>query len=226
MASCGLLDLRLNRPLRWTTRLTSAVNGVRIDLATRARKRAGLTYEEDMVRVHCKPGVAMAATLVLLGGCGGSSSSSSSSSSATPASSTSASTTSASSTPDQTASFKTGFGTVASQLQQTSHSIGVAIQHAAGRTDAQLATTFRGLATRWQSELSQLETLKPPPSLAATFNTVTGAATRAEADLNAIVSAAETHSKAAAEQASASLVSDILSTKAAGTKITTKLGIK
>ena len=85
---------------------------------------------------------------------------------------------------------------------------------------AQLAVTFHALAARWQDQLSQLQTLKPPANLATTFNTLTGAASRAEADLNAIVAAAETHNKSAAEQASASLVTDIESAKAASTTIT------
>jgi hypothetical protein len=146
---------------------------------------------------------AFVATLVLAG-CGGSSSSSS----------------------DQTAKFKTSYGSVATQLRQVSQSIGMAVQGASSQTDAQIGATFHDLATRWQNQLSQLETLKPPSNLAATFNTLTSAASRAEADLNAIVAAAETHSKSAAEQASASLVTDILSAKSASTTITQKLGIQ
>jgi hypothetical protein len=142
------------------------------------------------------------ATLVLLSGCGGSSSSS------------------------QSSQFKTGYATVANQLRQISRDIGAEIQHATSQTDTQIATAFHNLAARWQAQLSQLQTLKPPSNLAAQFNTVTGAASRAEADLTGIVSAAETHSKSAAEQAAASLVSDIESAKSASTTITQKLGLK
>jgi hypothetical protein len=102
----------------------------------------------------------------------------------------------------------------------------VAIQNAPSQTDGQLASTFHNLAGRWQNQVSQLETLKPPSNLSATFNTLTSAATRAEADLNAIVSAAETHSAPAAKQAAATLVADILSAKSASTTITDKLGTK
>jgi hypothetical protein len=150
-----------------------------------------------------KLGGALLVTLALAG-CGGSSSSSSSL--------------------DQTASFKTSFDSAAGQLKQGSHAIGVAIQQASSRTDAQLAATFHQLASRWQHALSQLQTLTPPSNLAVTFNTLTGAATRVEADLNAIVAAAETHSSSAAEQASATLVTDILAAKSASTTITDKLG--
>jgi hypothetical protein len=144
---------------------------------------------------------ALLATCVLLSACGGSSS-------------------------NQSAKFKAGYVSTANQLKQTSIAIGRAIQQAPKRTDAQILATFRGLATRWQTHLSQLQTLEPPSNLAADYNTVTGAASRVEADLNAIVSAAATHSASAAEQAAASLVGDIETAKSASTKITNKLGSK
>jgi hypothetical protein len=157
------------------------------------------------VRGSFKLGAAFLATIALLAGCGGSSSSS---------------------TSDQTANFKTSYESAANQLKQTSQAIGRAIQQAPSRTDAQIASTFRDLASRWQNQLSQVQTLKPPANLAATFNTLTGAAGRVEADLNAIVAAASTHSGSAAKQAGASLVTDIVSAKAAGTAITDKLRAK
>lgn len=140
--------------------------------------------------------------LVPLAGCGGSSSS------------------------DQTAKFKSGLSPAVNALKKTSQSIGTAIEHASGETDAQIASTFSDLAKRWQDDVSQLETLKPPSNLAATFNTLTAASSRAETDLNAIVVAAKTHSATAAEQASAALVTDVSSAKSASTKLTDKLGIK
>lgn len=151
---------------------------------------------------HSASGGALVATLVLLAGCGGSSSS------------------------DQTAKFKTSFNPVATQFQQISHDVATNIQSAASHTDAQLATAFHDLATRWQTQLSQLQTLKPPSSVAVEFNTLSGASARVESDLTAIVAATATHSRSAATQASASVVNDILSTKASATTIATKLGIK
>jgi hypothetical protein len=145
---------------------------------------------------------ALVAVAVAIAGCGGSSSS------------------------DQTAKFKKSYAAVSNHLRQTSQAIGSAIQQAPGQTDAQLATTFHGLASRWQSQVSELETLHPPSNLQTVFNTLTSAATRTESDLTAIASAAETHGVAAAKQASASLVTDILAAKAASTTITNKLGIK
>jgi hypothetical protein len=146
--------------------------------------------------------VALSAAIAVLGGCGGSSAS------------------------DQTAKFKQGYASVSGELRQTSVAIGKAIQQAGSRTDAQIAATFHQLATRWQNALSQLETLKPPADLATAFHTVSDGASRAETDLNAIVSAAATHSKSAATQAAGNLVSDITTAKSASTKITQKLGIK
>jgi hypothetical protein len=104
--------------------------------------------------------------------------------------------------------------------------IGAEIQRAASQTDAQLAAAFRSFAARWQSELSQLETLKPPASVAANFNSVTGAASRAIADLNAIVAAAVTHSGPNAKQAATSLVVDVTAARSADATLRRKLGIK
>jgi hypothetical protein len=151
--------------------------------------------------VGLKRGTAAIATLVLVSACGGSSS-------------------------NKSTRFKSGYESTADQLKQVSHDIGIEIQQASKQTDAQVVAAFRGLASRWQTHLSQLQTLKPPSNLAAEFNTVTGAAGRVEADLNGIVAAGRTHSASAARQAAASLVSDVLTAKAASTKITTKLGNK
>ena len=151
---------------------------------------------------HSTVGGALVATLVLLAGCGGSSSS------------------------DQAAKFKTGVNPVVTQMRQISGEVATTIQHAASQTDAQLGTAFHDLAARWQTQLSQLQTLKPPSNVAVAFNTLTSAAARVETDLTAIVAAAQTHSNSAATQAITSVVTDILSAKSASTTITTKLGIK
>ena len=123
-------------------------------------------------------------------------------------------------------SFKSGYESTANQLKQVSIDIGKEIQQAPKQTDGQVSAAFRGLATRWQNHLSQLQTLKPPSNLAPDFNTVVRAASRAEADLNGIVAAARTHSASAASQAAATLVGDVLAAKTASTRITDKLGSK
>jgi hypothetical protein len=144
------------------------------------------------------------ATLALLSACGGSSSST---------------------TTNKTATFKSGYEKARNDLQKTSDEIGTAITNATNQTDAQIASTFKALASTWQGELSQLQTLKPPADLAADFNSLTGAVSRVETDLNSVVSAADTHSSSAAEQAGANIVTDITEAKAADTTLKKKLGI-
>jgi hypothetical protein len=121
--------------------------------------------------------------------------------------------------------FKPNFGQVVNQFKQTSRAIGLAIEHASGQSDAQLTAIFSALAARWQGDVTKLKALKPPPSVAAQYQTLTGAATRTETDLNAIVTAAKTHDASAAKQAGGQLVKDILQAKAASQTITSKLGI-
>jgi hypothetical protein len=146
------------------------------------------------------------ASLLVLGGCGGGSSSSSQTT--------------------QTTSFKTAFASAVDELKKTSQSIGTEIEHASSQTDAQIASKFSDLATRWQTGLTQLQGLKPPSDLSSTYNKLTEAATRAETDLKAIVVAANSHSATAAATASKSLVTDVVSAKSESTTITNKLGIK
>jgi hypothetical protein len=154
-----------------------------------------------MVRAQLKTTAVLLASVGLISACGGSSS-------------------------DQTANFKRGYESAANQLKQTSIAIGKEIQQATSQTDAQVLAAFRDLASRWQGQLSHLQTLKPPSRFAADFNTVSGAASRVETDLNGIVAAAGTHSASAARQAAASLVGDIETAKDASKKITDKLGVK
>lgn len=148
----------------------------------------------------------MAAAAVIAAGCG--SSSSGSSTNASPS------------------TFRADFGLVTAQFKQASHAIGLAIEHAPSMTDAQLASTFSALATRWQGAVSKLKGLTPPPSVAAPFQVLSGAATRTEGDLQAIAAAARSHNGSAAKQDGAKLVKDILQAKSAATSITAKLGIK
>jgi hypothetical protein len=146
--------------------------------------------------------VAVVVVLWSLSGCGGSSSS------------------------DQTAAFKSSFSSAANQFRTTSQAIGTAIEQAPSRTDAQLAAEFRDLAQRWQGDLTRLEALKAPASVAGPFNTMSAAATRAEADLKAIAAAVQGHNTATTQQGSTRLVADILAAKSASTTITNKLGTK
>jgi hypothetical protein len=122
--------------------------------------------------------------------------------------------------------FKSGYEQLRGPLNQTGAAIGVEVQHASGQTDAQLRAAFQQLASRFQSQLSQLETLKPPQNLAADWNSVLDSAHRIESDLIAVVAAAATHSRSAGEQAGASLAADAQALQSAAATIKAKLGIK
>ncbi len=127
---------------------------------------------------------------------------------------------------DTTAKFKSGYNSLRGPLNQTGTQIATEIEQASKQTDAQVEQAFRGLAQRFQGQLSQLQTLKPPSSVAAEWNSVLAAASRLEADLNAIAAAAATHSAAAAKQAGASLVQDSQALQTATQPVKTKLGLK
>jgi len=120
--------------------------------------------------------------------------------------------------------FNSSFAAVSGQFQHGSQVIGGALITAKAMTDAQVETAFKTLASRWQIALSKLETLTPPAAAQEDFNTLKDAATRVEADLNAIVSAAQNHDASAAKQASTTLVNDIQAAKTAAQSIDQKLG--
>jgi hypothetical protein len=124
---------------------------------------------------------------------------------------------------DPVAAYEQGYRPAVRAMKAISKDTGDAVVDAKNHTDAELVTQFRGLATRWQSQLSRLEILKPTSALAADHKTLTTAATRVESDLHAIVTAAATHDADAARQASASLVTDILDTKAASAQVDKRL---
>jgi hypothetical protein len=168
------------------------------------------------MRAYLRLGVALVAAGAILAGCGSSSSKSSSA--------TTAATTSSTATPS--ASFKQSFRTVTGELKQTSGAIGTAFQTAQSKTDAQLATILRGLASRWQSQASQLQALQPPSNVAAEFSTLTAAASRVGPDLNTTATAVGNHSAGSAKRSTISILRDILAAKAAAQAIDRKLGIK
>jgi len=127
-----------------------------------------------------------------------------------------------SSTTTHTASaseFASPYHQATAQLQSISKQVGAAIEQAPHASDAQLAKEFQALAGHWQEQLSALETLSAPAALATGFNTLKDAVTRVESDLNSVVTASETHSKTAGEQAGANLVTDILAAKTASEKL-------
>src|SRR6202035_5119204 len=97
------------------------------------------------MRIFVVRGGALAAAAMIAAGCGSGSS--------------------PSSTNAEPNTFRADFGLVVNQIQQTSHAIGLAIEHASSMTDAQITSTFSGLAARWQGDLTKLTPLTPPPSV-------------------------------------------------------------
>jgi hypothetical protein len=144
--------------------------------------------------------IATGAALVLLAGCGGSSSSSSS-------------------------NFKPGYTSAMKALGTTASQIGTTIEGAASQSDSQLEGTFKSLATHWQTGTGQLDKLTAPSSVSTEFASLKGAASRVETDLNAIASAASSHSQTAAKTAAEHLVIDLAAGKTADTKIRSTLGL-
>ena len=157
------------------------------------------------MRTFAIKGVALAAAMMLASGCGSSSS--------------------GSGTTAQLSTVRSDFRLVFNQFKHTSHAIGLAIKGASSQTDAQIASTFTGLAAQWQSDVAKLKSLHPPPSVAGPYQALSAAADRTEADLKTIVLAARNHSGSEAKQASARLVTDILQAKSSAQTISTKLGI-
>lgn len=127
---------------------------------------------------------------------------------------------------DVTAKFKAGYDQLRGPLNQTGAALGAEVQRAPKQTDAQVGAAFRGIASRFQGQLSRLETLKPPTSVQADWNSVIAAAQRLEGDLTDIVAAAATHSSSAAEQAGAKLATDSQALLAAIKPVKQKLGLK
>jgi hypothetical protein len=80
----------------------------------------------------------IAIAVVALAGCGGSSS-------------------------DKAATFKSGFGRAGDDLQQDAVAIAGAVSGASSQTDARLQSEFSALARRWQTTLSEVKALDPPP---------------------------------------------------------------
>lgn len=170
----------------------------------------------SQARSRITESAAIAATLVLLSGCGGSSSSSSASSA--PASSPS--TTQTSQTSQSAAQFKAAIAPVLNQFKSASQRTGAALQQASSQTDAELAATFKQLQAKWKSGLAKLAALQPPPRFSATYNRLKSQVSKVDADLAAIVSAAQSHNGPAAKAAATKLVNDIVSAKATSTTLT------
>ena len=152
-----------------------------------------------MHHAQAVPGVCLVAVLAVLSGCGGS---------------------------DTTATFKSGYNSVRTQLNQTGQAIANEISQAPKQNDAQVSASFQSLATRFEGQVAKLKALKPPSSVAAQWNNVTSAASKLTSDLKAIASAAAAHNSSATQQAATSLAASASALTQAINPIKQKLGLK
>jgi hypothetical protein len=152
------------------------------------------------MRVRMIFGVCATSAALALAGCGGSS--------------------------DTTAKFKSGYNGIRGQLDQTGQAIAAELTKAPKQTDAQVASNFQSLAHRFGSQVSQAAKLKPPASLTKDWTDVIRSATRIEADLLAVATAARSHNSSLAQSAGTSLARNAQALTTAVAPIKSKLGLK
>jgi hypothetical protein len=121
--------------------------------------------------------------------------------------------------------FRSGYIGLRDPLNQTGQAIANEIQQAPQQTDAQVAASFSSLASRFQAQVGQLESLQPPANLQGDWNSVIAAAQRLVSDLKAIAVAATTHNTSAAQEAGASLAADAQELTSALQPIKAALGL-
>ena len=144
-------------------------------------------------------GVCVVAVITALSGCGGS---------------------------DTTAKFTSGYNAVRGPLNQTFQAIEAELQRVSTQTDAQAGAAFESIATRFRGQVAQLKALKAPSSVAGHWKNVTDAATRLDADLNRIGSAANSHNRPAAQLAFGDLETDEHALTDDAAFVKQKLGLK
>jgi hypothetical protein len=167
--------------------------------ATSARSQASTTNERD-VQVRMIFGALAASAAIALAGCGGSS--------------------------DTTAKFKSGYNAVRGPLDQTGQQIVGELKKASNETNSQVEAAFQSLAGRWGGEVTRLGKLTPPSDIQTDWNKVIQTATRIEADLLGVATAAKTNSTSLAQRSTTSLARNIYALQAAVAPIKTKLGLK
>lgn len=122
--------------------------------------------------------------------------------------------------------FETDYTLVVGQFNQIGDAIVAALRQAGSQSDAQIADTFRSLASTMHDQRGKLETLTPPSNLATDFNSINSATGRLESDLKAIAVAAAAHRGAAAgRRLLGSLKRDFVASRSAFARLDRKLGI-
>jgi curli biogenesis system outer membrane secretion channel CsgG len=105
-------------------------------------------------------------------------------------------------------SAKAAYTPVQAQIKGLGTDIGAAITAAPKSTDAALAATFTGLATRARIEVTALDGLAVPAQLTAARNALRDAVEKGTGDLQDIATASRAHDATAARTAAEKLVAD------------------
>ena len=121
--------------------------------------------------------------------------------------------------------FKTGFATSQREFRKLGSDLAKDIIGARSKTDAQLATEFKALATRAGQQAGELAALKPPAQYAKRITSLVASFNATKADLANIATAAHTHNPSNAEAATRDLLSDAAKIKTADTSLSKDLGL-
>lgn len=128
---------------------------------------------------------------------------------------------------DTTAAFKQGYASARGPLNQTLTEIMATITHPRGQTPAQILTqtTVRigALATRLDSQLGSLTSLRPPARVATQFATLTSSMRRVGKDLRGAYAGFHAGNQAVATLALESLQADAGDASSAGLAVAAAL---
>jgi hypothetical protein len=121
--------------------------------------------------------------------------------------------------------FKQGFAADKAAFSAIGNDVGVALQTAPKKTNAELATEFSVLASRAAQQQTNLQALKAPSKYRHDLTTLISDFTPVIADLRAIAAAARADNAKAAETSAASLVRHSVTLKSADVGLSRALGI-
>jgi hypothetical protein len=121
------------------------------------------------------------------------------------------------------AAFKTGAKAATAETTKIGDDLGTAIQGADKETDAALAATFTGLASRARGVVADLNALETPQASRAEVTALVGALGTGAQDLDAIATAARANDAASARSATETLIKDSPAIKAAKDALDTEL---
>lgn len=125
-----------------------------------------------------------------------------------------------------TGQFKARYAAAQAPLHRTFVDVTTTFSHAKGKTLAELARSTGRLADRFSRELPAIEALKPPPSVATAFTTLTMCLNHVGRDLRRTYVALKSKDFVAAGQALGSLERDATAAMDAAAEVSRKLDHK